>query len=105
MLRGLAGGMGVDFSVCEQWAPYARAALAEGARTRTGPCVTAPTDEWERVMSGTPLHVEEVAVEEAGVLADDHDGGGFVTVRAEGLGLVPLAEEEGGDKVAAPPLH
>jgi hypothetical protein len=29
----------------------------------------------------------------------------FVKVRAEGLGLVPLAEEEGGDKVPAPPLH
>ena len=30
----------------------------------------------------------------------------FVKVRAEGLGLVPLAAEEGGgDKVAAPPLH
>lgn len=27
LLRGLAGGLGVEFSAAEQWAPYARKAL------------------------------------------------------------------------------
>lgn len=107
MLRGLAGAMGVrDFSAVEQWAPYARAALAAGPKARDGPCVTAPTEEWDRVMAGGMVSVEQVAETEkkeeekvVGVATEDDnddDHVEFVTARpVAGLGLVPLDEEEG----------
>lgn len=106
MLRGLAGAMGVrDFSAVEQWAPYARAALAAGPKARDGPCVTAPTEEWDRVMAGGMNSVEQVfetekKEEEEKVVGvaddDDDDHADFVTARpVAGLGLVPLDEEEG----------
>lgn len=112
MLRGLAGGMGVrDFSAVEQWAPYARAALALGAKARDGPCVTAPTEEWERVMAGGLDSVEEVASVDASDEADggddgDDDGVDFVTARpVAGLGLVPLDEVDAREPRGGAALH
>ena len=32
LLRGLAGGLGVDFSAAKQWAPLARRALRRAGR-------------------------------------------------------------------------
>ena len=84
----------------EQWAPYARAALAGGVNAREGPCVTAPTEEWEEVMRGGLATVEDVVMVESGGGgggdADDDDDTtrDFVTARAvAGLGLVPLDDE------------
>ena len=117
MLRGLAGGMGVrDFSAMEQWAPYARAALAGGVKARDGPCVTAPTDEWDALMKGGLKTVEDVAVVEGGgdgvggdVDSDADSTRDFVTTRAvAGLGLVPLDDHPANDKDEArsgAPLH
>lgn len=102
MLRGLAGGMQVsDFSVVEQWAPYARAAVAAGPHDRSdGPCVTAPSDEWERAVGAGAASVAQIVEDDAREEQEqdhgDGDGDGFVTARAvQGLGLVPL--DDGGD--------
>ena len=122
MLRGLAGGMGVrDFSSTAQWAPFARAALAQGARVpRSGPCVTAPTAEWGAVAGASPEHVREfvAVVAEGGGEESDDDGGDaasypFATAALDGLQLVPLDDGgggrggDGGGEAAPPPptLH
>ena len=62
MLRGLAGGMGVDsFSNVQQWAPYAAAAVRGGARLRGG---VAPDSE---VALPAERGVEEVVMESGDV--------------------------------------
>lgn len=33
LLRGLAGGLGVEFSAAEQWTPYAKKALRKAGRS------------------------------------------------------------------------
>ena len=63
MLRGLAGGMGVDdFSNVAQWRPYAEAAVRGGARLRGG---VAPDSEV--AVPAEVGGVEEVVVRRGGV--------------------------------------